>query len=89
MDVRVVTDGDGPEDFVVNVDVVLSERNLKTLSGLWEMAKRGEAVPSIHRHTQNGFLTVRVEPDEVHYDRPEGGPGQDPIFDRALAEVSG
>jgi hypothetical protein len=67
------------------VEVRLSKRNLDTLVGLFFMACRQEAVPAIHRRTATGMLTVIVEPDIVHYARPEGGPGSDPLIEAALA----
>lgn len=66
-------------------EVVLSKRNLDTLVGLYEMFEGGEGLPALHRRTKDGLLTVRVEPDEIHYDRPEGPPGTDPVIEAVLA----
>jgi hypothetical protein len=60
--------------------VTLSARNLQTLQGLYQLALQQEAVPAISRWTENGHLTVLIEPDVVHYDRPEGGPGEDSVI---------
>jgi hypothetical protein len=76
MNIRMTDDG---------YEVRLSKRNLDTLVGLFAMAEVQEAVPALHRITGAGFLTVIVEPDIVHYDRPEGGPGTDPTIEAALA----
>lgn len=70
------------------VEVTLSKRNLDTLVGLYALYEQGEAVPVLHRRTDEGFLSVIVEPDETHYaERPEGGPGSDPDIERALEEA--
>ena len=67
MDIRSVDGG---------IVVALSRRNLEQLlAGLGLDATDHLGVPSIHRMTSKGVLVVQAEENEVHYDRPEGGPG--------------
>lgn len=58
------------QDAYGNITVVLSRRNLKTL-----LLKLDEptSARTLHRLTDNGYLVVKAEADDVHYaDRTAG-----------------
>lgn len=74
MDIKADTSG----GFVVT----LSERNLRTLQGLYQLSLQQEAVPAIHRLTPAGYLTVMIEPDVLHYGDRE--PGEDSVIAAVL-----
>ena len=63
------------------VTVRLSERNLLTLSRLWEEAMKGNALPVMHRfdYSERTMLTVVIEADEVHYKDREPGIGPEDV----------
>lgn len=58
--------------------VTLSMTNIQTLSKYADMLTKGEITWSdayLVRNTQQGALAIVIEPDDKHYNRPEGGPG--------------
>lgn len=61
------------------VYVTLSERNLKTLTKLWEAAYTQDAVPAIHRRDGDLVVSVRIEPDDIHYLTRTPGIGPDDV----------
>lgn len=58
--------------------ITLSETNIDTLAEYLKRLRAGElpwADAYMVRKTQQGMLSVVIEPDTKHYDRPEGGAG--------------
>lgn len=59
----------GHLDGATMISVTISERNLRDLMAQWEK-QRGAVISRI---TEDAYLlTVRVEPDEIHYAGREG-----------------